>query len=63
MKVIVAVARKLLVAVWHVLHDKTDYVDFKPDREESANNGWPWYTFHDKAIIFVMGLDLVCKLT
>ena len=30
---------KLLVAVWHVLHDKTDYVDFKPDREESANNG------------------------
>ena len=39
MKVIVAVARKLLVAVWHVLHDKTDYVDFKPDREESANNG------------------------
>lgn len=39
MKVIVAVARKLLVAVWHVLHDETDYVDFKPDREESANNG------------------------
>lgn len=39
MKVIVAVARKLLIAVWHVLHDKTDYVDFKPDREESANNG------------------------
>ncbi len=30
MKVIVAVARKLLIAVWHVLHDKTDYVDFKP---------------------------------
>lgn len=41
MKVIVAVARKLLVAVWHVLHDKTDYIDFKPktDCEESANNG------------------------
>lgn len=39
MKVIVAVARKLLITVWHVLHDKTDYVDFKPDREESANNG------------------------
>ena len=30
---------KLLVAVWHVLHDETDYVDFKLDREESANNG------------------------
>ena len=39
MKVIVAVARKLLIAVWHVLHDKTDYVDFKPNREESANIG------------------------
>lgn len=32
-------------------------------RQLHANNGWPWYTFHDKAIIFVMGLDLVCKLT
>ena len=41
MKVLVAVARKLLVAVWHVLHDETDYVDFKLDREESANNGLP----------------------
>ena len=30
MKVIVAVARKLLVAVWHVLHDGTDYIDFNP---------------------------------
>lgn len=39
MKVIVAEARKLLVAVWHVLHNKTDYGDFKPDYEESANNG------------------------
>lgn len=29
MKVIVAVARKLLVAAWHVIHDKTDYVDFQ----------------------------------
>ncbi len=29
MKVIVAVARKLLVATWHVINDKTDYVDFK----------------------------------
>lgn len=28
MKVLVAVARKLLIAVWHVLHDKTDYKDF-----------------------------------
>ena len=33
MKVIVAVARKLLVATWHVINDKTDYVDFqKQDR-------------------------------
>ena len=39
MKVLVAVARKLLVAVWHVLHDQTDYRDFDPDRRLSANNG------------------------
>ena len=40
MKVIVAVARKLLVAVWHVIHDKTDYVDFqKRDRQAPASNG------------------------
>ena len=41
MKVIVAVARKLLVAVWHVIHDETDYVDFqqKQDRQLSATNG------------------------
>ena len=28
MKVLVAVARKLLIAVWHVLHGQTDYKDF-----------------------------------
>ena len=28
MKVLVAVARKLLIAIWHVLHDETDYKDF-----------------------------------
>lgn len=28
MKVLVAVARKLLIAIWHVLHDRTDYKDF-----------------------------------
>ena len=40
MKVIVAVARKLLVAAWHVIHDKTDYVDFqKRDRQAPASNG------------------------
>ena len=40
MKIIVAVARKLLVAVWHVIHDKTDYVDFqKRDRQAPASNG------------------------
>ena len=43
MKVLVAVARKLLIAIWHVLHDKTDYKDFsvKNDCETSAseNNG------------------------
>ena len=39
MKVIVAVARKMLVAVWHVLHDNVEYIDFKHDCEESANNG------------------------
>lgn len=40
MKVIVAVARKLLVAAWHVIHDQTDYVDFqKQDRQASGTNG------------------------
>ena len=39
MKVLVAVARKLLIAVWHVLNDQTDYKDFDPDRRLSANNG------------------------
>ena len=40
MKVIVAVARKLLVAVCHVIHDKTDYADFqKQDRQAPASNG------------------------
>lgn len=40
MKVIVAVARKLLVATWHVINDKTDYVDFqKQDRQASVTNG------------------------
>lgn len=39
MKVIVAVARKMLVSVWHVLHDNVEYIDFKHDCEESANNG------------------------
>ena len=57
MKVIVAVARKLLVAAWHVIHDKTDYVDFqKQDRQSSASNGCQRYTTHGKAIIFVMVL-------
>ena len=39
MKVLVAVARKLLIAVWHVLHDDTDYVDFNPDCKSPATNG------------------------
>ena len=39
MKVLVAVARKLLIAVWHVLHDETDYVDFNPDCKAPATNG------------------------
>ncbi len=40
MKVLVAVARKLLIAVWHVLNDQTDYKDFsvKGDCEASAGN-------------------------
>ena len=39
MKVLVAVARKLLIAVWHVLHDETDYRDFDPDCKSPATNG------------------------
>lgn len=39
MKVLVAVARKMLVAVWHVLHDNTDYIDFTTDRKPSLVKG------------------------
>ena len=39
MKVLVAVARKLLIAVWHVLRDETDYRDFDPDCNKPAANG------------------------
>ena len=39
LKVLVAVARKLLIAVWHVLHDEKDYVDFNPDCKAPATNG------------------------
>ena len=39
MKVLVAVARKLLIAVWHVLHDEKDYVDFNPDCKVPIKNG------------------------
>ena len=39
MKVLVAVARKLLIAVWHVLYDETDYKDFDPDCKKPATNG------------------------
>ena len=31
MKTLVAVARKLLIAVWHVLNDKVEYKDFQKD--------------------------------
>ena len=39
MKVLVAVARKLLIAVWHVLHDETAYADFNPDCKVPENIG------------------------
>ena len=43
MKVLVAVARKLLIAVWHVLHDQTGYKDFGADNDcdtsAAENNG------------------------
>ncbi len=43
MKVLVAVARKLLIAIWHVLHDEADYKDFTVkndcDTSVSENNG------------------------
>ena len=39
LKVLVAVARKLLIAAWHVLHDEKDYADFNPDRKEPVTNG------------------------
>ena len=39
MKVLVAVARKLLIAVWHVLHDEADYRDFDPDCKSPVTVG------------------------
>ena len=39
MKVLVAVARKMLVAIWHVLHDNTNYIDFTTDRKTSRIRG------------------------
>lgn len=39
MKVLVAVARKLLVAAWHILHDKVEYIDFTTDRQTSLSCG------------------------
>ena len=39
MKVLVAVARKLLIAVWYVLHDEKDYVDFNPDCKAPVTKG------------------------
>ena len=39
MKVLMAVARKLLIAVWHVLHDEKDYVDFNPDCKAPVTKG------------------------
>ena len=33
MKVLVAVAKKMPIAVWHVLHDNTIYIDFTTDRK------------------------------
>ena len=39
MKVLVAVARKLLIAVWHVLHDEKDYIDFNPDCKAPITKG------------------------
>ena len=31
MKVQVAIARKMLTAVWYILHDNVPYRDFTPD--------------------------------
>lgn len=54
MKVLVAVARKMLIAVWHVLHDNTNYIDFTTDRKTSQTRGWTRYTDRQQAITFVM---------
>ncbi|MGI6098113.1 MAG: IS110 family transposase [Dethiobacteria bacterium] len=37
MKVIVAIARKMLVAAWHILHDGVEYRDFKKDSDDAAS--------------------------
>ena len=54
MKVLVAVARKMLIAVWHVLHDNTIYIDFTTNRKTSRTKGRARYTARQQAIIFVM---------
>ena len=38
MKTLVAVARKLLIAVWHVLNDKVEYKDFQKDPDTPDGN-------------------------
>ncbi len=37
MKVMVAIARKMLVAVWHILNDGVEYRDFKKDSDDAAS--------------------------
>lgn len=54
MKVLVVVARKMLIAVWHVLHDDTNYIDFTTDRKTSRTKGRTRYTARQQAINFVM---------
>ena len=35
----ITVARKMLIAVWHVLHDNTIYIDFTTNRKTSRTKG------------------------
>jgi len=34
-KAIVAVARKLLVVIWHILHDGVEYIEYECQKENS----------------------------
>lgn len=64
MKVQVAIARKMLSAIWFILHDNVAYRDYTPDIASADElSVVSIYTAYCKVIIFVVAKDPVFKLT